>query len=269
MGVDRGNPTPLYYQLELELLAKIREGEWGPGEPIPTETEICAAYGVSRTTVRQAMANLVRQGVVVRRAGKGSFVRKRRVVANMQRGLLQRGLEAAGMEPHRRVLRFEVATADPYVVEELGVHMDTPILWVRRLLLGDTTPIAYADIYIPRQLGPNLTREDFEALNTYQALSSTVLGLAWGWVTLESRLVTADEVDILEIPLGFPVLTTTRLTHMEDGRPFELLKWVGRADMVAFSTDFDSPYAYREGIVTLESGQAAGRSGDGTVRTRA
>lgn len=249
MAIDRGNPTPLYYQLELELLEKIRQGEWSPGTAIPTESEMCAAYGVSRTTVRQALTNLVRQGVVVRRAGKGSFVRKRRVIGSMQRGFLVRGIEAAGLVPRRKVLRFDVGPCDPYVVQELGVSVDTPMIQVTRLLLGDSTPIAYANIYIPRELAPELTKHHFEELHTYEALGREGLRLAWGFVTLEARLVTDEEIRLLEIPSGSPVLTTTRLTHLEDGRPFELLRWVGRADMVVFSTEYESLDTFQAGFL--------------------
>lgn len=239
MAIDRANPTPLYHQLERELLARIKQNEWEPGELIPTESEICAAYELSRTTVRQALANLVHQGVIVRRAGKGSFVRENRIMSD-PRGILQGGMEAAGLIPRRKVLSFQVTPSEPNDAEDLGLSENAPVLKVTRVLVGDATPIALTKIVMPRELVPNLTAADFEELDTYEVLAREGIRLAWGSVTVESRLPDEDEATILEIPPGSPVLTTRRLTHLANGRPFEILRWVGRANMVSFSAHFDS-----------------------------
>lgn len=239
MAIDRANPTPLYHQLERELLARIKQNEWGPGDLIPTESEICAAYDLSRTTVRQALANLVHQGVIVRRAGKGSFVRESRIMSD-PRGILQGGMEAAGLTPRRKVLSFQVTRAELGEADDLALVDNAPLLKVTRLLLGDTTPIALTTILMPRDLVPNLTAADFEELDTYEVLAREGIRLAWGSVTVEARLPDEDEAAILEVPPGSPVLTTRRLTHLANGRPFEILRWVGRANMVSFSAHFDS-----------------------------
>src|SRR5438876_2061473 len=71
-------PVPLYHQLEQDLLERIRTGEFGPGDALPTEGGICAQYGVSRITVRRALDALIAQGLIIRRRGVGSFVAQRR-----------------------------------------------------------------------------------------------------------------------------------------------------------------------------------------------
>ncbi len=72
--IDRTLPIPVYYQLKLLILKQIESGELGPGEKLPTEAELCERYGISRTPVRQALLELVREGVLTRRAGRGTFV---------------------------------------------------------------------------------------------------------------------------------------------------------------------------------------------------
>ncbi|HEY53160.1 MAG TPA: extracellular solute-binding protein [Caldilineae bacterium] len=72
--IDRSSPIPIYYQLKVLIQEQIAQGEWRPGEKVPTEAELCERYGISRTPVRQALLELVREGVLTRRAGRGTFV---------------------------------------------------------------------------------------------------------------------------------------------------------------------------------------------------
>ena len=72
--IDRSSPIPIYYQLKTLILSQIEQGEWRPGEKIPTEAELCERYDISRTPVRQALLELVRESILTRRAGRGTFV---------------------------------------------------------------------------------------------------------------------------------------------------------------------------------------------------
>ncbi|VYU14287.1 UTRA domain-containing protein [Clostridium tertium] len=72
--IDKNSPIPIYYQLKNDLVAKISEGVWKPGECIASERELCEVYGVSRMTIRQAIGELVQEGILLRIKGKGTFV---------------------------------------------------------------------------------------------------------------------------------------------------------------------------------------------------
>ncbi|MDU3348564.1 MAG: GntR family transcriptional regulator, partial [Clostridium sp.] len=72
--IDKSSPIPVYYQLKNDLISKISEGVWKPGECIASERELCEIYGVSRMTIRQAIGELVQEGVLLRIKGKGTFV---------------------------------------------------------------------------------------------------------------------------------------------------------------------------------------------------
>lgn len=82
MSLDRSSAVPFYVQLKQTLQREIQEGVYAPGELIPTEVELCRQYGISRHTVRQALSELVKEGVVYRVPGKGTFVARRRPRAN-------------------------------------------------------------------------------------------------------------------------------------------------------------------------------------------
>ena len=83
MTLDRSSAVPYYVQLKKALQSKIQNGVYAPGELIPTEIELCRQYGISRHTVRQALSELVKEGVVYRVPGKGTFVARRRPRANI------------------------------------------------------------------------------------------------------------------------------------------------------------------------------------------
>jgi ABC-type glycerol-3-phosphate transport system substrate-binding protein len=72
--IDHESPVPIYHQLKLAVKNKIESGEFEPGKRIPTEQELCERYAISRTPVRQALKELVYEGLLVRRRGLGTFV---------------------------------------------------------------------------------------------------------------------------------------------------------------------------------------------------
>jgi len=88
-AIDRNSAIPLYYQLKLYFTERIEKGELRPGDQLPTEMELCEQLGVSRAPVRQAMTELVQEGLIYRRAGQGSFVAPRSAAAVAERSHLR------------------------------------------------------------------------------------------------------------------------------------------------------------------------------------
>src|SRR6188508_2533234 len=84
--MERATRVPYYAQLQEILAEQIRQGTWPPGHLLPSEAELCARFGVSRTVVRQALSELVHEGLIVREQGKGSFVAQPKI----SEGLVQR-----------------------------------------------------------------------------------------------------------------------------------------------------------------------------------
>ncbi|HKT37081.1 MAG TPA: GntR family transcriptional regulator, partial [Ktedonobacterales bacterium] len=82
--IHRNSPIPIYHQLKEILIRKIRTGEWVPGALIPSERELCETYGISRMTARQAITDLVNEGVCYREQGRGTFVSPRKIQQQLQ-----------------------------------------------------------------------------------------------------------------------------------------------------------------------------------------
>src|SRR5260221_10021338 len=100
-SVSSDTGVPLYVQIRNLLRERIRLGEWSAYEPMPTEDELVSHFGVSRTTVRQALSDLVNEGLMVRKAGRGTFARQPLMVLRMQQwhslgvDIAQRGLRSS------------------------------------------------------------------------------------------------------------------------------------------------------------------------------
>jgi len=136
--VNRNHPLPLYYQLMHELRLRIERGEWKPGDLFPPERELSETYGVSRMTVRQALAELVNDGLLRRDQGRGTFVAKPKLRKRLFRlTSFTEDMRARGKQPGARVLRAEMALAKPKVAEMLQTGPEQLVAVIERLRLAD------------------------------------------------------------------------------------------------------------------------------------
>ena len=132
MELKREAPTPLYVQLKNSLLMQITSNQLAPHQQLPSERELCEQFGVSRTTVRQAINEMIHEGLVYSRAGKGTFVSEPKINQQLRTltGFSQDVLERGGT-PSSQVLEARLIPATPDLAERLQVTLET------ELVLGD------------------------------------------------------------------------------------------------------------------------------------
>jgi GntR family transcriptional regulator len=227
------SPIPLYHQLKEKIQSKIDSGEYQSGQLIPTEQEMQEAYGVSRITVRNAIAELVAEEKVVKRQGQGTMVSKPRIVedSTILRGFTEKFMaQGAQFEDiGTRVLRAERASASPRICSYLGIPLDAPIIYVRRLRLILDEPIAVFENYIRGDMGID-KGEDFS--HSLYELYERDHGLA---ISRAERCIEAsaaqDEIaTLLRLHAGAPVLIIKNTTFLLDQTPIEFAEGVYRAD---------------------------------------
>ncbi|AGT32590.1 GntR family transcriptional regulator [Geobacillus genomosp. 3] len=238
--IDKQSPIPIYYQLEQYMKEKIEKGEWRPGEMIPSERELAEMHAISRMTVRQAVNNLVNDGYLIRRRGKGTFVAANKIEQPLK-GLtsFSEDMRARGMEPGTVVLGFETIPASLTLAAWLSVSEGAPLYEIRRLRLADGAPMALETLYIPVNLVPGLTR-DVVSGSVYEFIEKT-LGLSIGTAVqaLEASVARQLEAECLQIKEGAPVLLLERRTCLADGRPVEVVKSVYRGDRYKFTVEME------------------------------
>lgn len=164
-------PLTLQEQLRADLLQQIENGTYAPGDQLPTESELVEAYGVSRVTVRAALAMLVEEGVLVKRRGKGTFVRPTTLVETaLTSGSFTETCLEMGLEPATRIIQAREIDANPAVIPFLGCG-DAHLIEIQRVRMAGGVACIVEHDYFPERyrflLGCELeNRSLFEILKT-------------------------------------------------------------------------------------------------------
>lgn len=252
--IDRGSPVPYYYQLYEILRDAIEEGYWPPGSQLMTEAEMCELYGVSRTTVRQTLAQLLSEGLVRKERGRGTFVAEPKIHERLVERLtgFYDDMVAQGFEPQTRVLSSGVVPASKTVGSALGIARGTPVIRITRLRMIEQEPILLVDTYIPYALCPNLLEEDLENQSLYGVLARKYgLRPARGRRFIEAVAATEKDAQLLNIPRGAPLIYLKSMTYVADGRPMEYFEAKHRGDRARFEVEIVHANSVPGGAVDL------------------
>ena len=228
------SPVPLYEQITRVLLAEVRAG--GPSR-LGSDNALMARFGVSRMTIRSAVDELVRRGLVQRIQGKGTYVVDPRSVEVRLDGL-ERFLQE-WHEPHvhtqAKILAFRTIVAPPAVCRALGLTAGNKVLHVRRLRQGDAGPIVVDDRYVPEWCSAKLTREDAAKQSLFVSIEEHS-GIRTETVeqTITSGSASGPEAKLLGIEAGTPVLERSVVFMTADARPTLCGRSIYRGDRVQF-----------------------------------
>ena len=170
-------PVPLYYQLKLQILADIREGRLKVGDMIQPECDLCRQLGVSRPTVRQAMSELVAEGHLTRRKGKGTFVAlpaTRPVDARFFQGLqsFHDEMIQKGLVPSTEVLGVKMVTDRPDAANFLELGEDKRLIHLCRLRSANDRKLVVVDTWLSYGRFRTLMNEDFASKSLYGLLEA-------------------------------------------------------------------------------------------------
>lgn len=230
--------VPLYSQLIGIIKRAITSGEAGVGSLLPSEAELCGAFGISRNTVRQAIGSLEEDGFVVRKRGKGTFVadpamRRKHVEYSFTTEISQQG-----KRPSSTMVDFSVVPAAPRIREIMGLGADERVYRFTRVRNVDGRPLIVETSYYPESIYPNLTREMVQTHSFYSLLYHV------GVVPVSARdsyeAVTLDEREaaLLDCPAGAPAFFHQRRTTGENGHVYEYTTSHMRADRMKLSVHF-------------------------------
>lgn len=203
-----------YRNIAEALRQRVEAGEFAAGRLLPSEAELSAAYAASRITIRKALEVLRGEGLVDARQGFGWFAAVDPLRQSLGRlGTIEAQLTASGATSTRRILDFGFVKADARVRRVLDART---VLEVRRLNLADGAPFARVTVWCPEDLGAQLSRADVERAPFYELLPVPLGGAVQ---TIAAALAAPDDAELLEIPVGSPVLRCERTTSDTAGRP--------------------------------------------------
>lgn len=242
MAVDRRTSTPLYLQLKEVILREMREGELKAGDRVGSEAELERAHGVSRITVRQAIAALVQEGKLYRVPGKGTYVAARKVAPLAAFTSFSENMAAQGLVPSYQLLAAELIDPEPSVRQELKLGERDRAWRIERLLLADDEPMGLQYGYYPERLfgrdAGAISPQSLATSSLYVALEKWLELPLWkAEETVEPAIANRKEVKLLAIPAGAPVLVVRRISYLISGEPVEIVKLVFRGDKYRYRVD--------------------------------
>ncbi|HUY78309.1 MAG TPA: GntR family transcriptional regulator [Ktedonobacterales bacterium] len=219
---------PRYHQLKEILRGRVRAGEWQPGDLIPSERELSETYHISRMTTRQALTDLVNEGVFYREQGRGTFVSRHKITQQLMRltGFTE-DISSRGQQPSTKVLSAEMRPADDITAVRLRIELGAPVFSLQRLRLADAEPLAIESSQLSFMGCEQLLDENLEEQSLYRLIEAKYgFPLMEAEQELEAGLAGDEEARLLAIPIGSAVLFTRRTTYTERSQPIEYAKSV-------------------------------------------
>jgi GntR family transcriptional regulator len=230
---------PIYQRLRDDFTARIVRGEWHPGVPIPPEARLSAEYGVALGTVRKAITGLVDEGVLARRQGRGTFVRKVDFTNSLFR-FFRHTLADAPERPVGRLLSRRAGKAGRRVADALAIDADDKVLWLARLRLLHGRPLVVDDIALPLPRFNALVDVATDAFSgllypLYERETGQIVARAAEHISFgHADAMTARR---LGIGPGDPVVCIERIALGYDGTPLEWRRSFGPAKQFSYDIE--------------------------------
>jgi len=221
--IDRNVPVPMYYQLKKMIQDMIKDGRLKPGDMLPTEMELSDMFSISRTTTRQAITELVMEGMLYRIKSKGTFVSENRVVQDFTNVIRASHnlLQSQNVKTTTKVLELAVEKADDLVSKMLQLKMGEEVIHLKRLRFVNGEPNVLADAYLP-MLCKDMLETDMNETGLYQFLDRRKETTPVRAVReLEAILAQPDEAELLRMQEGEPIQLTTSVTYTKENKPIE------------------------------------------------
>jgi len=201
------------------------------GDAIPSERRLTVSLGVSRPTLRQAIDELVREGLLVRRHGSGTYVAEAKIALPLTMTSFSEDMARRGMRPSSQVLTFEAISAGAKLGQRLRISPADQVWAIRRLPLADEETMAIEFLHVPKRVVPKLRREDLEGHSFYELLRERFgVVVASGVQTIEPTVTSEEEAEMLGVPLHAPAFLFERITESEGGEVVEFVRSVYRGD---------------------------------------
>ncbi|NLN29291.1 MAG: GntR family transcriptional regulator [Firmicutes bacterium] len=239
-SLDRRDSKPLYEQImeHIRVMAQTLK----PHEAIPSEPELASRYQVSRGTVKQALDELVHEGVLYRVPKRGTFVAPPRILRSFTRlPSHSEDIRARGLTPSADVVHFGVERADTKVARYLNVSHGAPVWRIERVRRANGEPVLLSTSYVPKALVPELTREDVEQ-SLYEALARRYdMRPVWAHDVYTAVNAHSYEASLLGVPLGAALLLNERLSYLADDRRIEYALSYIRGDQYEIHIDINRP----------------------------
>jgi len=251
----------MYHQLKHRILDDIAEQGMRPGDVLPGEHRLCEQFGVSRTVVRQALAQLEHQGAIERVKGKGTFVAHQKTPETLVHTLtgLYEEVAARGGHVHSEVRRQELGPASDDVADALALAPGALVVIIERLRFVDGEPWSWTTTYLPEDVGSLVLHEDLRDQSLYALLARHGVRAVRGVRSAEAASADAEQGALLGVGTGRALLVLRSVGYDERDRPMEYFVAHHRGDRSRFEFQLSASPADRSTAALRHTGLAAPR----------
>lgn len=234
--IDKSNIIPLYYQLMNIIIHMIEEGNLREDDKLPSERELSDSYSISRSTVRQAISELEKEGYIYRIHGRGTFVSPRMFKQNLLRFYsFTEEMKKIGKIPSSKVLDFAIINCNEKLTKEMKLDSGKKLYVFTRLRLADNEPMMLETSYVPCSRFPGLTKELLEESPMYDIFKIRYnVSITSAEEIFQSVLTRENEAKLLKYNSGLPSMMIERTTY-ENENVIEYTKGIARGDRFRYS----------------------------------
>lgn len=261
-SIDRHSAAPMYDQLRQLIIEGIARDALQPGDPLPGEHRLCERYGISRTVVRQALAQLEHEGLVERVKGKGTFVSRPRTAESLVHTLvgLYDDVERRGGHVRSDVLRHVQALADDEIAAALEVEPGTPVVELERLRHVDGEPWSLSTTWMPEAVGAVTLGVDLTEASLYRVLAEHGIIATSGVRSAEATVATHEQAQHLGVSAGSALLRLRSVSRGADGVPMEYFVAHHRGDRSRFEFQLQQEQS-QASLLHIDDEGSASRAG--------
>lgn len=238
LAPDPHSSIPLHVQVGRAMARAVESGRWAEGEQLPPEPRLGSLLGVSRTTIREALLRLERNGVVHRERGRGTFVGGpplRTLFVQSIRGFFEEA-ERAGGHVTAQVLRLGPAILPEWAARALELPLRSPGITLERVRSLDGDVVMYVQNFMPEDVGRSILETDFTSASLYKVMREHHgISPSGGMRTVEAVQATRRVAGLLGLKSGAPVLLIEAATWDQHDRRFECYRAWQRSDRMKLS----------------------------------
>lgn len=223
---------PLYYQIMSMIKRGITNGMLKPGDLLPTEEQFCKRFDVSRTTIRQAFAALVKEGSIVRVQGKGTFIAQQQKLDRKMDSIYSftHEMESMGLKASSKIIKCEKVDPEEDISLLFAMEPGEQVYYIVRVRLAANQPLLLETTYLPVSFISDLTGKLLENTSLYDLLKEKDIEPFRAEETYESMLITGDEARMLQCKNHTTGFSIERIAWLKSGQIFEFTQSIMRGD---------------------------------------
>jgi GntR family transcriptional regulator len=231
--------SPMHVQLREVIRNKIEDGEYEKGMTIPSENELAAAYGINRLTVRNAIAALVKEGLLKSVQGKGVYVMGPKIERDLETlGGFRQTMREKNKKPDIKLLKKVVRKAGVKYGYLFNIDPEDEIYYIKRICYSDDQPISLEEIFIPKNLFPRLEGMDITVFSLYEIYEFFGISVVRDWQTLSLTDLDVKDSKLLGLETGATAMLFEGTSYDSSNRVVEFNRNYVRGDMCNFTVHF-------------------------------